>query len=160
MRAKTGKNFLLPVFFLCFIAAVGSCKTTSQPNYSEDPDKVDIGYGEVQADEVTGAVSGVETGASSDSAIDLLKGRIAGVDVFEVPGGGIRINISGRNAGRDNQPPLYVIDGTPARTHNGVLYDLNPHDIASIRILKDVASTTIYGSRGANGVVLITTKRG
>ena len=157
MRAKSGNNFLLSVCFLSFILLLGGCKTTTPSGDADQVESIDIGYGEIAADEVTGSVSSVDSDGAPNTAIDLLKGYIPGVDVVEVPGGGIRIDITGRNAG-GNQPPLYVIDGTPARTENGVLYDLNPQDISSITVLKDVASTSVYGSRGAHGVVLIKTK--
>lgn len=157
MRAKNGNNFLRFVCFLSFLLVLGGCKTTTQSGDDKNTDSIEIGYGEVASDEVTGSISSVTSDDASNTAIDLLKGYIPGVDVIEVPGGGIRIEIMGRNTGRGTTP-LYVIDGNPARTNNGVLYDLNPKDIASITVLKDVASTSVYGSRGANGVVLIKTK--
>ena len=157
MRAKTGNCFLLSVSFLFFALFLGGCKTTTPSDHHENSESVDIGNSDAVADEVTGSESSPGSNGASNTALDILKGHIPGIDVVEVPGGGIRIEISGRTTGSETSP-LYVVDGTPARTENGVLYDLNPQDIASITILKDVASTSIYGRRGANGVVLIKTK--
>ena len=106
-----------------------------------------------------------------------LQGRLTGVNVVSndgAPGGGISIQIRGTNSFQGSTEPLYVIDGVPiadsnddtinfdssSPTYNNALSSLNPSDIASIEILKDASSTAIYGSRGANGVVLITTKSG
>jgi TonB-dependent SusC/RagA subfamily outer membrane receptor len=90
----------------------------------------------------------------------LLAGRIAGVTVTRVPGGGISVQIRGPSSFLLSNEPLYVLDGIPIEPGpNGTLSWINPHDIASIEVLKDAASTAIYGARGANGVIVITTKR-
>ncbi len=68
------------------------------------------------------------------------------------------MKVRGTNTFLAGTSPLYVVDGFPLHTTNGILYDINPRDIESITVLKDAASTAIYGSRGANGVVLIKTK--
>lgn len=90
----------------------------------------------------------------------LLAGRIAGVRVTQAAGGGISVQIRGPASLLLSTAPLYVVDGvsiTPGP--NGTLSWLNPHDIESIELLKDAASTAIYGVRGANGVIVIKTKR-
>ncbi len=85
---------------------------------------------------------------------ELLMSRFPGVQVTRAPGGGIAIRIRGSNE------PLYVIDGVPIRPGpGGGLTGINPYDIESIEVLKDPAGTTMYGVRGANGVVVITMKR-
>lgn len=90
----------------------------------------------------------------------LLAGRVAGVTVTRAPGGGISVRIRGPTSFLLSNEPLYVLDGVPIEPGpNGDLSWLNPHDIASIEVLKDGASTAIYGARGANGVIVITTKR-
>ena len=91
---------------------------------------------------------------------DMLRGQIAGVDVRQGDGGLI-IRIRGNeDFGLSGADPLFVLDGLPlTQGMKGVLVGVNPRDIQSIRVLKNVSDTAIYGSRGANGVILITTKR-
>ena len=89
----------------------------------------------------------------------LLAGRISGVIVTALPNGGISVRIGGPTSFWLTQEPLYVVDDIPIEAGpNGTLSWLNPHDIASIEVLKYGASTTIYGVRGANGVIVIRTK--
>jgi TonB-linked SusC/RagA family outer membrane protein len=124
-----------------------------------------IGYGTVKKTDLTGSVSVVtaekltQTKAVSNIA-QALQGQAAGVQVNQAsgqPGEAVIIKIRGTNSiGADNKP-LYVIDGLPV---DGLSSQLNPDDIASIQVLKDASSVAIYGSRGANGVILITTKKG
>ena len=91
---------------------------------------------------------------------DILRSRTSGVIVREGPAGGITVRIRGSVA-RKGADPLYVIDGVPvAADPGGSLPWLNPHDIKSITVLKDAASTAIYGMRGGHGVIVITTKVG
>ncbi len=92
---------------------------------------------------------------------ELLEGRSAGVQVIRVPGGGIAVRIRGRSSIYGDTEPLYVIDGVPVEVTTGHgLSWLNPGDIQRIEILKDASATAVYGMRGANGVVLITTRHG
>ena len=91
---------------------------------------------------------------------ELLQGRVAGVRVFRTPGG-IAVRIRGTSSIHGSNEPLYVVDGFPVSAGpGGALVGINPHDIKSIRVLKNASETAQYGVRGANGVVLITTKRG
>ena len=99
--------------------------------------------------------------ARAPQAIDrYLSGRVSGVDVSRSPDGGIAIRIRGGSSLQGNNEPLYVVDGivTYPGTDGGLM-GINPFDIASIRVLKDAADITMYGSRGANGVIVIKTKR-
>ena len=90
----------------------------------------------------------------------LLAGRVAGATVTAAPLGGIIVRISGPHSFSLTQAPLYVVDGVPVETSpNGTLTWLNPEDVESITVLKYDASAAIYGVRGANGVILIRTKR-
>jgi len=90
---------------------------------------------------------------------EILAGRIAGVDVWRTPDG-IKVRIRGSTSLRGDSEPLYVIDGIPIQPGpGGALVGINPYDIESIKVLKDPADTAIYGVRGANGVIVITTKR-
>ncbi len=91
---------------------------------------------------------------------ELLMSRFPGVQVTRAPGGGIAIRIRGATSIHGSNEPLYVIDGVSMRPGpGGGLAGINPYDIESIEVLKDPADTTMYGVRGANGVVVITTKR-
>ncbi|QNL50468.1 TonB-dependent receptor [Olivibacter sp. SDN3] len=130
-----------------------------------------VGYGSQSRRNVTGAVSTVNQAAIKDlpvtSVDQKLSGQMAGVQVNQAsgtPGGGMVIRVRGAGSIGAGDDPLYVVDGFPInnsydKTQNP-LSTLNPDDIESISVLKDAASTAIYGSRGSNGVVLITTKKG
>ena len=90
---------------------------------------------------------------------ELLMSRFPGIEVSRAPDGGIAIHIRGTISIHGSTEPLYVIDGVPIRPGpGGSLTGINPHDIESIEVLKDAASTTMYGLRGANGVIVIKTK--
>jgi TonB-dependent SusC/RagA subfamily outer membrane receptor len=91
----------------------------------------------------------------------LMSGRVAGVQVVSLPGGGIAVRIRGQGTLYGDSEPLYVIDGMPVRSEPGKgLSWLNSADIKRIEVLKDAIATSSYGMQGANGVVLITTRRG
>ena len=122
-----------------------------------------VGYGVTRKRDLAGSITSLKTddikaGVVTNTA-QMLKGRAAGVQVRQnsgEPGGGISIRIRGASSVSSNNEPLYVIDGFQTDLGN----QINPNDIESIEILKDAAATSIYGARGANGVVLITTKQG
>ncbi|SFT84409.1 TonB-linked outer membrane protein, SusC/RagA family [Algoriphagus locisalis] len=123
-----------------------------------------IGYGSTRKADLTGSVAQVNTeeinAFPTSNVLQALNGRAPGVQVIQnngAPGGGVSVRIRGANSIQGDNDPLYVIDGFP---FSGNPTNLNNSDIASIEILKDASSTAIYGSRGANGVVLITTKSG
>ncbi len=149
-----------------------------------------VGYGTVRKKDLTGAISTVTAkdmeGQAANSIEQALQGRAAGVQITQAdaaPDGGISVVIRGSNSIAGGTEPLYVIDGVPVSGGNvrvkgtednfgpagdlqvmsqapNMLSFLNPADIESVQILKDASATAIYGSRGANGVVLITTKQG
>lgn len=142
-----------------------------------------VGYGSVKKSDATGAVTSVTEENFNRGLIaapeQLIQGRAAGVQVTNTngePGGGINIRIRGTASVRSGNNPLFVVDGVPlgggdtqgggqdagfgTQAARNPLNFLNPSDIASIDILKDASATAIYGSRGANGVVIITTKKG
>ena len=135
---------------------------------SEDTDLneiVVIGYGSVRKSDVTGSVSSISSkdikATPAASLSQAIQGRAAGVRVSQssnAPGGGMNIRIRGGNSIQGGNEPLYVIDGYPLYNENGP--SINPNDIETMEILKDASATAIYGSRGANGVIIITTKRG
>ena len=122
------------------------------------------GYGALAKRDVTGAIGQVTADAihsqPTTNTIDAIKGRIAGVDITATgfkPGDGVRVQIRGQRSMRASNDPLYVLDGVPMA---GGVNDLNPQDVQSIEVLKDASATAIYGSRGSNGVVLITSRKG
>lgn len=128
-------------------------------------DVVVIGYGSVRRKDVTGSVGTVNVQDLQKAPVrsfeEALGGRVAGVQAFSndgQPGSSYNIVIRGNNSVTQNNSPLYVIDGFPIE--NADNNSINPADIESIEILKDASSTAIYGARGANGVIIITTKRG
>jgi TonB-linked SusC/RagA family outer membrane protein len=128
-----------------------------------------VGYGTQRKRDVTAAISTISAENISAipvaSSVDAIKGQVAGVDIQASggrPGQNPTIQIRGRRSIGASNEPLYVIDGIPQTSSagEGAIFDINPQDIKSMEVLKDAAATAIYGSRGANGVILITTKRG
>lgn len=96
----------------------------------------------------------------NESVEQILAGRVAGVTVSRAPDGGIAVRIRGATSFYGNNEPLYILDGVPFTPGpNGSITGVSPHDIESIRVLKDAADVGVYGARGANGVIVITTKR-
>ncbi len=125
------------------------------------------GYGTQKKREVTASIASLDDEAIQripvSSSVEAMQGQVAGVDIQQTsgrPGAAPSIRIRGRRSISASNDPLFVIDGIPQTGDNDVIADINPQDIESMEILKDAAATAIYGSRGANGVVLITTKRG
>lgn len=142
-----------------------------------------VGYGEVKKEDLTGAVASVKAANLAPGANvniqQTLQGKVAGVNIVQKggePGAGMSINIRGISSINASNSPLYVIDGVPVNNQavaasggsnfvsvgnaRNPLNAMNPQDIESIEILKDASATAIYGARGSNGVVLITTKGG
>ncbi len=124
-----------------------------------------IGYGSVKKSDVTGSVTSVKTEAlkeiPANSVEGLLQGRAAGLQVInssQDPGAGATVRIRGGSSLRGSNAPLVVVDGFPLGDA-GDLKQINPSDIVNMEILKDASASAIYGSRGANGVIMITTKR-
>lgn len=162
-------------------------KTSVSVTLQEDSQLMDevvvVGYGTMRKRDLSGSVSQIKgddirQGGQSDIARGL-EGKIAGVDVKSsdgAPGGGTSITVRGANSFTTSSQPLYIVDGVPFGTDpNGVptsganegnnqqtspLSMINPNDIEKIEVLKDASATAIYGSRGANGVVIITTRKG
>ena len=133
------------------------------PDIQSLSEVVVVGYGTQKKSDLTGAIAQVSSEDFEEQPLfrteDALQGRAAGVQVQKntgAPGGDIKIRIRGTNSITGNNDPLIVIDGIIG----GDLASINTNDIASMDVLKDASATAIYGSRGANGVILITTKRG
>jgi TonB-linked SusC/RagA family outer membrane protein len=139
----------------------------------EDLDEVVVvGYGTQQKASVAGSITSVKTADLKQTPISNvvqgLQGRVSGVQITQnsaAPGGNISMRIRGVNSINGTSEPLYVVDGVQLSNSGGVndissLSIINPNDIESVAVLKDASATAIYGARGANGVVLITTRRG
>lgn len=160
-------------------------KTVFDIILKEDSEMLDevvvVGYGQMKKSDLTGAIGSYrpnENEASKVASIDnMLQGKIAGLSVgtsVDAPGAASSVTIRGANSLRGDNQPLYVIDNIPQASTGefastgddniaiatNALSSLNPNDIESIEVLKDASATAIYGSRGANGVILITTKKG
>jgi TonB-linked SusC/RagA family outer membrane protein len=138
-------------------------QTQLLPDLQSLSEVVVIGYGTQKQKEVTMAVSSVTSkdiaGVMVTGLDQALQGRLAGVQVTQnsgEPGGNVSVRIRGLGSINGSNEPLYIVDGVPY----GSLNAINPNDIERIDVLKDAASAAIYGSRGSNGVVLVTTKRG
>ena len=128
------------------------------------PDDVQIGYGEQSKEQLGGAVQSATDEELSDvkavQVEQLLENRFPGVYVVRTPSGGFSVRIRGAGTVSGSAEPLYVVDGIPVEATPGRGLDwLNPADIERIDVLKNPAETSMYGLRGANGVVVITTKR-
>ncbi len=130
-----------------------------------------VGYGTVRKRDLTGSVGSLDSKKFEDEVISNvsqgLQGKVAGVNVTTnggAPGGAMVVRIRGNNSVLGGNDPLYVIDGFPVTAGNigetNLLATINPGDIESLEVLKDASATAIYGSRGSNGVILITTKQG
>lgn len=122
-----------------------------------------VGYGTVRKADLAGAVAVLDNKSFKDQPItqvsEALQGRVSGVNVVSsgIPGGNVKVRIRGNNSINKSNDPLYVVDGM---VRESGLEGINTEDIKSMQVLKDASSTAIYGSRGANGVVIITTKSG
>lgn len=180
-----GNNSVLEITYIGFVPQSVTVGNRSIINITliEDSKSLEevvvVGYGTVKKSDLTGAVSSIKSEELQKlpmTSLDQgLQGRAAGVQVTSAsgaPGGQVNIRVRGGNSLSSGNGPLFVIDGFPiaaggmasgyqsgSLANNGMA-TINPNDIESIEILKDASSAAIYGSRGANGVVLITTKRG
>ncbi|QHJ09489.1 SusC/RagA family TonB-linked outer membrane protein [Hymenobacter busanensis] len=122
-----------------------------------------IGYGEVKKSDVTGAIVSVKEEdlkkLPTTNVMESLQGRLPGVDITRASGAsgaGVNITVRGNRSLTANNGPLFIVDGVQYNS----IQDINPNDIQSMEVLKDAASTAVYGARGANGVIIVTTKKG
>lgn len=166
-----GESSVLVFTFIGFQTQEVSVGSTTNFSIALSPDVqaldevVVVGYGTVKKSDLTGAVAKVKsediTAFPTTNVVQALSGRAPGVQVIQntgAPGANVSVRIRGTNSIQGSNEPLYVVDGFPISGSNPSM--LNNADIESMEILKDASATAIYGSRGANGVVLITTKRG
>jgi TonB-linked SusC/RagA family outer membrane protein len=153
------------------VSSSGNVEISLLPNSAELNQVVVVGYGTQNKRDVTGAVKSIKSEAFNRGIInspqELLQGKVSGVNVTSAsgePGSNMGITVRGPGGIRTGSTPLFVVDGLPLdNSSTGVgdpLNFINPQDIESIDVLKDASATAIYGARGANGVIIITTKRG
>jgi len=136
---------------------------TLQPSASNMNELVVVGYGEQKRGSLTNSITSVTAAAFKDQPVNrldqVLQGRASGVQVTNAagsPGGSVRIRIRGANSINGDNGPLYVVDGFVGAE----FFSINPDDIESVQVLKDASATALFGSRGSNGVIIITTKKG
>lgn len=168
---KVKPSDVVSVLYVGYVTESAKVGTSSVLNFilKEDRNMLDdvvvIGYGAARKSDLTGSVANVQMqdikAAPAYSVDNALQGRIAGADIMSTsgePGATTTIRIRGTRSITASNEPLIVVDGIMDAIHD--LNDLNSDDIASISVLKDASSTAIYGSRGANGVIIVTTKAG
>ena len=146
------------------VKAGSNLKVTLNEDRQVLEETVVVGYGTMKRSDLTGSVSSLSpekiTASSNTNALDAMNGKISGVNITHNaarPGGSFSVVVRGLSSINNSNSPLWVIDGIPSTSDAN---DLNPADIEKIDVLKDASATAIYGSRGANGVVIVTTKRG
>jgi TonB-dependent SusC/RagA subfamily outer membrane receptor len=141
---------VLPVGMALAVGLIAGCAHSSETRQTTPPTP----QGSVVTSE------DIERTAPTGPIEKVLEGRVAGVTVTRTDGGGIAVRIRGVSSFLGGNEPLYVLDGIPIQPGpGGSLTGINPHDIASIEVLKNPADVAIYGVRGANGVIVIKTKR-
>jgi TonB-dependent SusC/RagA subfamily outer membrane receptor len=149
---------LLPrtIVILAVTLAAGACRSGSPGKPDPGPSMPPPATAAAPASVVTDAdVQDVKV----INVEEMLRGRIAGVEVFSLPSGGISVRIRGATSLTQSSEPLFVVDGMPVQAEaGGALTWLSPRDVQRIEVLKDPGSTAFWGSRGANGVIVITTK--
>jgi len=162
-RVQSVKWLYLTVFLLPVLAMAQEKETKAEKETKID-EVVLVGYSRVSKKDVTNAVGSVKAEAVKDmpvnSAAEAIQGRIAGVQITASegsPGAEVEIKVRGGTSITQSNAPLYIVDGIQM---DNALSIISPKEIESVEVLKDAASTSIYGSRGANGVVIITTKGG
>ena len=147
-----------------FLANLGCHSSPNGPALAKpSPTAVQVGYGTQEAREVNAAVSSASgdkmRSNSPRTVADMLVGRFPGVEVRSLPNGSASIRIRGTRSFRSGEEPLIVVDGIPQHSGAQALMDMSPRDVESIEVLKDAAASSVFGSRGANGVILISTRR-
>ena len=162
--AEAGPSRVAPLYLstlaLFVFAGCGGAPPPA-PVGPQGPDSVDAGYGEMSEDQLvqsSNTVRGDDGNAPQFRSMVEMLGRLPGVRVVEQPYGGTTLRIRGSSSFMANEEPLVIIDGVASPSLDGLMA-MNANDIASVRVLTDAGETAVYGSRGANGVILVRTKR-
>lgn len=144
----------------CAIGVVACAGGSTIPGTPPGPERLPVGHDAYSGRQTSGAAPFVADQFEKERAEEFFVGRFPGVHVLRMAGGGLVISIRGGALLSPDRQPLYVIDGLAIQATPGRALDwLAPQDIETISVLKNAAETAMYGGRGANGVVLITTKR-
>jgi TonB-dependent SusC/RagA subfamily outer membrane receptor len=158
---RSPKRYLVLLFAVLVGGGLLGCSSSSSTrSATAEEDTINTGYATQKKSESTTSTSTVvpsdeEKDVAHDLS-DLLQGRAAGVEVSRAAGG-VRVLIRGPSSLTGSNTPLYIVDGTPVSPGPNGVVPINPRDVKSITVLKDAGSTAIYGSRGANGVIVIET---
>lgn len=168
-------SLLLPLALILFLVASGcapartaratdlAARDSTAADSVAVPDSTDVGYGRQRTDEVLASVGSVrldgQRGIGAVRIEELIRSRVPGVEVHQVSGGEYVIRIRSVHRSATLGEPLIVLDGVPLSPIERGLAGINPNDVSRIDVLKDASATAIYGARGANGVILIRTKR-
>jgi TonB-dependent SusC/RagA subfamily outer membrane receptor len=145
-------------------AGCGANRADLDPEPELEPEQVAIGYGTRDSRDVTGAVASIDAERDEQPRVvrveEMLEGRVAGVQVMRT-GNGYSVRVRGGSTLIGDGEPLFVVDGVPLSNPipGQALAGINPADVARIDVLKDAGAAAIYGSKGGNGVILITTRR-
>jgi TonB-dependent SusC/RagA subfamily outer membrane receptor len=161
-RLRPG-TLVLAVAATAGLAACVHSGPPAPPRPASEKDSVPVAYGTEAKRNMTGSVSSVDAeavrkGSTITSMADLLEGRVPGLEVRRLGNGQVSVRIRGDRSINSDGEPLYVVDGIPMNG-NSILSDLDPREVKSIEVLKDAGSLAAYGSRGANGVILIRLKK-
>jgi TonB-dependent starch-binding outer membrane protein SusC len=167
-RSALGLRLTVPASALSAVLVVAGCH--NGPNSPKLPatgggDSVQVGYGTQSRRNVIGAISSIDGDSARKSGtvtsmFDMLEGRVPGLEVRKLSSGALTLRIRGSRSLLAESEPLLVVDGIPMDGGAGMLLaDMDPRDVKRIEVLKDAGSLAAYGSRGANGVLLITTKK-
>ncbi|MGQ0560732.1 MAG: TonB-dependent receptor plug domain-containing protein [Gemmatimonadota bacterium] len=161
---KVGAS-LKSIHAVLLVAAITACSGNPAPASASKDNDVSVGYGTQDAREVSGSVASLSGDVAerthATSIEELIRGRVAGVQVLRKANGEFSIRIRGAGSFMGSGEPLFVIDGMPLPEEGAstAIASIAPVDVVRIDVLKDAGATAIYGVRGANGVIVITTRR-
>jgi TonB-dependent SusC/RagA subfamily outer membrane receptor len=153
---------MLAAAALAAACASGQSHNATAARPAGDKDSVNVGYGTQDKRSVTGAITSIDATdqprGTARTMADLLDGHVPGLEVTRLANGNVSVRIRGDRSLRSDGEPLYVVDGIPM-SGTTIMTDLDPRDVKSVEVLKDAGSLAAYGSRGANGVILIRLKK-
>jgi TonB-dependent SusC/RagA subfamily outer membrane receptor len=167
LLARRTRTAGLVAALLATLLAGAGCRSSGVAAHTRTAtslDSVNVGYGREARRNVTAAITSLDGDVAHrnnpTTIADMLEGRVAGLEVRRMGRGEISVRIRGPHSITAKGEPLYVLDGIPQPYGSlDILSDLDPRDVQSIEVIKDASGTSLYGSRGANGVILITMKR-